>query len=237
MEQECLYDLLAEVILLINDTTKNLDFQSLTIESVQAANDGVIKACYTNSDIVFALKHICDDENGTYLLNRTKLEKALILSALNKKSDGYRLSEFVSVVKQAYDIGIPQNLNTSLMDLHENAFDPKLNLFEHYKDLDLSSVAGQAIIIPYAHQRVHERNTSAQDDIIMALNPYFHPELVKCMENIEQRIEVLFKIKEKWTARELKSLLQDFCEPEIDAKFDLWLNKNSRTIKGQNPYD
>jgi len=57
------------------------------------------------------------------------------------------------------------------------------------------------------------------------------------MENVEARIEVLFKIKEKWTARELKQNLKDFCDPDVEAKFDVWLNKNTRIFKDQNPYE
>lgn len=229
MSQPTLFDLLDELIILING--KNLDSE-VTVKMIAEANDGIIKSKYTETDILYALKHISDEWDGAYRLNRAKIEKAIALRVLSFKPDGYRLSEFVSVLKSAFELGIPSNLTSSLVETHESAFDPKQNLFEHYKHMDLSCLVGQAVIIPYEHQRVHERNTTDKDDIIIALNPYFHPELAVCMENVERKIEVLFKIKEKWTARELKTILKDFCEPDVDAKFDIWLNKNSRTVKG-----
>ena len=58
------------------------------------------------------------------------------------KQDGYILSEFVSVLKQAFELGIPSSLTSSLVDINEINFDPKQNLFEHYKEMDLSCLIG-----------------------------------------------------------------------------------------------
>ena len=44
MKKEMLFDLLDELILLINDESKNLDYNALTAKKIMEANDGVIKA-------------------------------------------------------------------------------------------------------------------------------------------------------------------------------------------------
>ena len=77
----------------------------------------------------------------------------------------------------------------------------------------------------------------SDDDLIKSLHPYFSDVFSDCFENGELRLERLFQVKEKWTIRELQSFLTDFLEPEIDAKFESWLVKNTRTLKEQNPFD
>jgi len=51
------------------------------------------------------------------------------------------------------------------------------------------------------------------------------------------RLERLFLIKDKWSSSEIKSFITDFCDPEIDQKFDTWLGKNTRALKETNPFD
>jgi hypothetical protein len=52
---------------------------------------------------------------------------------------------------------------------------------------------------------------------------YFGAEFKDCFDNIESRQERLFMVKDKWTTRELQTYLKPFTDPEIDAKFDVWL--------------
>ena len=43
--------------------------------------------------------------------------------------------------------------------------------------------------------------------------------------------------KDKWTYRELYEYLKEFLDPEIDSKFDIFLSRNTRTLKEPHPYN
>jgi len=55
------------------------------------------------------------------------------------------------------------------------------------------------------------------------------------LETVEQRLEVLFKLKEKWTLCELEVLLGEFLEP--DVKMLVMLGKQTRQLKEPSPLD
>lgn len=72
--------------------------------------------------------------------------------------------------------------------------------------------------------------------MIKKLDIYYNSEFEGVFDNIEKRLEKLFMIKDKWTFNEIKNQLIEFCDPDISNKFDLWLSKNTRTIKEANPF-
>ena len=74
-----------------------------------------------------------------------------------------------------------------------------------YSDFDLQVLNGQAIIIPLAHQRNHERTEFGEDDLIKSLHAYHNKQIVfeKDPSNLEERLQMLFLIKDKWTSKEL----------------------------------
>ncbi len=78
-------------------------------------------------------------------------------------------------------------------NVNEASYDSSKNLFEYYKDYDLSFLKGYAIIIP------KQELINSPDDIIMVLDSLLTPEFDKCNGGFEQRLETLFKVKSKWT--------------------------------------
>lgn len=82
-----------------------------------------------------------------------------------------------------------------------------------------------------------EQNPNCKDDLIKSLDPHFSKEFQGTYEDIELRLERLFMIKDKWTIREIHCYLVEFCDPEIESKFDTWLSRNTRVIKEANPFD
>jgi predicted DNA-binding protein (UPF0278 family) len=50
-------------------------------------------------------------------------------------------------------------------------------------------------------------------------------------------LEKIFQVKDKWTFKELQRYLVEFCEPDIQKKFDMWLMKNTRTVKEPNAFN
>ena len=146
---------------------------------------------------------------------------------MKQKKDGYRLKEYVSALKTAYELAIPVSLDSA------RSFDAKKNLFDHCPH-DLEALIGHAVIIPFQHQRVHER--SMEDDLLISLHPFYGMENDE-PENLEKRLQKLFAIKDKWTAKEIQTFMIDFCDPDVSSKFDVWLAKNTRQLKEPNPYD
>lgn len=81
-----------------------------------------------------------------YSLDQSKIMKSVALSLLTMKNS-FHLKEFISALKHAIDLALPIDLQQLNMT-EDSSFDPCLNLFEHYKDYDLSFLKGYAIIIP-----------------------------------------------------------------------------------------
>ena len=100
------------------------------------------------------MRYLAEMEDGNiFKMNATKIKRAIGLKLMSQKEDGFILGEFVSVLKSAFEMVIPDCL------IDSSSFDAKKNLFEHYEEFDLSFLIGHVIIIPYAHQRVLERTT------------------------------------------------------------------------------
>ena len=57
----------------------------------------------------------------------------LQVKLLSAKSDGYRVKEYVKVLKELYELSIPQILN----DETKEEFDPKKNIYENFSEMDL----------------------------------------------------------------------------------------------------
>lgn len=118
-------------------------------------------------------------------------------------------------------------------------------MFPEYADYDLSFLAGHAFIIPQDHLRAHERglvpgslpSAAGKGDILKDLNAYDSEVFADCFENVQLRLDRLFTLKDKWTLRELQHFLGDFVEPQFSAKFDLWLQKFTRSSKEKNPFN
>jgi hypothetical protein len=73
-----------------------------------------------------------------------------------------------------------------------------------------------------------------QKSFIRFLHPYFSPEFEGDLST-EDRLRVLFSIKDKWTLSELEAQLATFLEPE--TKLGLWLGKNTRSASEPNVFD
>ena len=77
----------------------------------------------------------------------------MAVKLLEEKPDGYRLNEFVCALKQAYELSIPasvsdQEMQSALANDNDLGFNTRRNLFEHFRDIDLSCLIGNSIIIP-----------------------------------------------------------------------------------------
>ena len=63
MDEETLFDLLDDLLVLIN---ANLSSEKiLSFDQIQKANDGIIKPCYGEKEILFALKHLANQKEET----------------------------------------------------------------------------------------------------------------------------------------------------------------------------
>lgn len=72
------------------------------------------------------------------------------------------------------------------------------------------------MIIPVAHMRQHEISSLASEDLIKSLDAY-HSEVLLCQNDpfsLEERLQKLFGVKDKWTLKELYAQLKHFCDPE-----------------------
>lgn len=73
------------------------------------------------------------------------------------------------------------------------------------------------------------------DHVIKSLDPFFSPEFEYCNASAEQRLEALFKVKDRWTKGELEAYVAPFID--LTAKFDTYLMKNTRMVRDKNPFD
>ena len=96
---------------------------------------------------------------------------------------------------------------------------------------DFAELKGHCVLIPAAHNFSHINKT---DDIIKWLDPMVSPDLSHCT-SFEDKLAVLFTIKEKWTVGELGRFLGGTLEPELSL--NVMLQRNARTLKEPNPYD
>lgn len=136
------------------------------------------------------------------------------------------LSEFVNQLRN-HSI----SLNTG-GDASSGISDYSTNLFENYSGYDLSSLHGEAILIP--QKEVLDGNLR-HDNTIMLLNPYSSVQFQYCHESADKRLEALFRIKEKWTKAELNSYIKPFMD--LSTNFDTYLLKNTRVIPDKNPFN
>ena len=90
---------------------------------------------------------------------------------------------------------------------------------------------GLCILIPAKHNYNYLHKT---DTILKWLDPMLSIEFEACT-TFEQKLAVLFTVKEKWTAGELELYLKSTLEPEQNLQ--VLLQRNSRTVKEQNPFD
>ena len=123
------------------------------------------------------------------------------MKLLCEKPDGFRLSEFNAALSQAYELAIPAAVFQSDEDAQipgaGPSFETKKNLFDCYHQMDLRCLIGHAIIIPFAHQRAHERAQDCEDDLIKSLHAHHSREFEGCKEDAEKRLERMFQIKNK----------------------------------------
>ena len=75
---------------------------------------------------------------------------------------------------------------------------------------DYSELRGHCILIPKSQ---NFNSISKTDDIIKQLNPMISSEFTQS-QTFEQKIAILFNLKEKWTLGELELYLKDTLEPE-----------------------
>ena len=67
------------------------------------------------------MKYLADSEDNedVFRLSVVKIKKALALSILNAKKDGYRLKEFVATLEKGYELGIPSSLYSSIVGIDD----------------------------------------------------------------------------------------------------------------------
>ena len=122
--------------------------------------------------IRFAFHLIADSlEGDIFRLSYPKVVKSIAMAMLAVKGD-YYLSEYISALKHSLDInGIqpPQEEQIDTSSIRQ-AFDPAKNLFEGFKDYDLSFLHGYAIIIPQGDIKDYDRK---RDHVIKLLHPFY----------------------------------------------------------------
>ena len=144
------FDVLDDLLVLLNSQSFQEYFEkfgpNLSVAQIQSFNDGVIKSEYNERHIEFALKHLCQGNDApfgnketVYTLKREQVQKMLQVKLLLAKSDGYRVKEFVKVLKELYQFCIPQILGDESNDAD---FDPKKNIYENFTELDLQQLGG-----------------------------------------------------------------------------------------------
>ena len=101
--KDALFTLLADLLTLINSPEfsegsnfADGDHITFNYQYLQDRNKGTIRSEFSQSDIKYGLKYICDFDrrHETYQLSLQKVQKALALSVLHEKQGGYTLSEF-----------------------------------------------------------------------------------------------------------------------------------------------
>ena len=120
-------------------------------------------------------------------------------------------------------------IDTSSSKEKAGAFEPNKNLFEGFKDYDLSFLIGNAIIIPHGEIKDFSSLDRKKDHVIKLLHPFFNSEFEYCGGNAEQRLDALFKIKERWTKGELEAYIAPYID--LTSKFDQYLMKNTKILR------
>ena len=144
-----------------------------------SANDGIMHHKYLLGDgfmIRFAFQLIADSlEGDRFRLSYIKVVKSIAMAMLAVKGD-YYLGEYISALKHSLDINGIQppssddQIDTSSTKRQQPAFDPARNLFEGFKDYDLSFLHGYAIIIPQGDIKDYDRK---RDHVIKLLHPFY----------------------------------------------------------------
>ena len=122
--------------------------------------------------IRFAFHLIADSlEGDRFRLSYPKVVKSIAMAMLAVKGD-YYLSEYISALKHSLDINGIQPPQEEQIDTSSimQAFDPAKNLFEGFKDYDLSFLHGSAIIIPQGDIKDYDRK---RDHVIKLLHPFY----------------------------------------------------------------
>ena len=157
------------------------------------------------------------------------------MAMLAVKGD-YYLTEYISALKHSLDInGIqppPADDHIDTSSTRQASFEPAKNLFEGFRDYDLSFLHGYAIIIPQGDIKDYDRK---RDHVIKLLHPFYSQEFEVCAGNAELRLDALFKVKERWTRSELEAYIAPYID--LTAKFDQYLLKNTKILREKNPFD
>jgi hypothetical protein len=145
------------------------------VSEVISANDGIMHHKYLLGDgfmIRFAFHLIADSlEGDRFRLSYPKVAKSIAMAMLAVKGD-YYLSEYISALKHSLDINGIQPPQEEQIDTSSTrqAFDPAKNLFEGFKDYDLSFLHDSAIIIPQGDIKDYDRK---RDHVIKLLHPFY----------------------------------------------------------------
>ena len=201
------------------------------IDKVLEEHNNLIKPVFTQNPrcLEFALSTLCDfdPQTRTFSRNDLKAYKSLALALLYVKEHFY-LKEFFKALEEALTLAFD---DLSFLSIAASDFDASANLYEGYKEHDLSFLKGKAVIIPSGLLRTFNQS----DDFIRVLDVYSSPEFFECQGEPMKVLEQLFEIKDKWSKEELKPYLEGIVEK--GSSLDSFLLKSARMIKEKNPFD
>ena len=234
---------LIDHLLVVISSNQNLNSNLLKASDLLEFHDGVINSKFLLKEggadlmINYALHYIADFSSDlqSFKINTSKITKAIGVTFLEFKNH-YLLGEYLEALNKALELALPVPESSLVDPKQESAaisspFNVFKNLFENYKDQDLSFLKGYAILIPASELKANYRD----DHVIKSLHIYYAEEFRHCLGSHEKRLEVLFTIKEKWTKGELETYLTPFID--LTLKFDTYLMKNTRMIREKNPFD
>ena len=104
---DCLLDLITEVLLLINSPAfqeKVSLKDGISVEDVVANNDGTIGSKYSVRHVRFAMEHFGLFKNNLFSLSVPRVRLCIALQVLHAKPDGYKLGEYVELLKSQLEI-------------------------------------------------------------------------------------------------------------------------------------
>lgn len=143
MSNEDLNPLMDGVISFLAQSDLNLE--SISAEQVLQNHNGMFEKKYLQRDLIdFALSLLGEKMRRSYKILKSKVKKR-IGKLVMLKEPVQKLNDFVNTIKQAFEVYLTDKIPN---DEEDASFKPQDNLFEGFKDFNLSFMKGMAVIIP-----------------------------------------------------------------------------------------
>lgn len=159
------------------------------------------------------------DQNTRFSIDTNKMKYFLALNIFENKTT-FNLKDFNEVLTKLYSISFPSKLLLRIKEAEENYLssleESSDNIFEFYNDKDLRFLKGKATLLFLKTQREVSIKFIDETDL---------------SETFEERLNELFKIKEKWTLNELSAFLN------FDASYNEKIPRYCKQFSEANPFD